>query len=197
MPMVEISAAAGHRNKSAVAYHFDGREGLIEAVYAEFQKFLEPRYAALLDELEARPRAKLSIYEIALALNSPLFALYASEPDGDAALKTLARFCHDGPHSMYRRFLSETFSRFAVLIGRAVPHKALGQINLHLAHFRQASINGLAMIDRWQELNFQADPELMFELMLSYTDYVAGGIAGSEVKRPRLDIEHWRRVSRP
>jgi AcrR family transcriptional regulator len=198
--MVEISAAAGHRNKSAVAYHFDGRDGLIEAVYGEIQSFLEPRYAALLDELEARPTSRLSIYEIGLALNAPLFALYASEPDGNATLKTLARLGHDSPpgeHSMYRRFLSETFNRFALLISEAAPRKPLGQINFHLAHYRQATINGLALTDRWQELNFRSDPDLQFELLLSYADYVAGGISGSESGRPRYDAERWRRASRP
>ncbi|MDZ4359818.1 MAG: hypothetical protein U1B84_25950, partial [Variovorax sp.] len=169
VPMVEISAAAGNKNKSAVAYHFEGRNGLISAVYAEIQNYLEPRFETLLDELEATDVAQLSIYEIVLALNAPFFALYGSKPDGNAILKTLARLGHDSPpeeQSMYHRFLSDTFNRFADLIVTVAPSKSLGQLKFHLAHYLMATVNGLALTDRWQEIDFRSEPELMFELLL-------------------------------
>jgi len=200
VPMIEISAAAGNRNKSAITYHFEGRTGLINAIYEEIQRFLEPRYNFLLLELEAKDSRKLSLYEIVLALNAPFFALYSSEPDGNATLKTLARLGNDAPpglESMYRRFLADTFNRFAALIIKASPRKPLGQLKFHLAHYIMATVNGLALTERWQEADFRSDPDLMFELLLSYTDYVAGGIGGSESDRPPFDADRWRRAIEP
>lgn len=200
VPMVEIAAAAGNRNKSAVAYHFDGKAGLIDAVYDEILSYLEPRFDLLLNGLETASSKAPRLYDIALSLNAPFFSLYASQPNGDAALKALARLGHDsapGQGRMYTAFLTETFNRFEALICKAAPDKSVGQIKFHLAHYLMATVNGLAVTDRWQEINFRTDPDLMFELLLSYTDYVAGGITGSEAKRPKIDIGYWRKAIQP
>jgi AcrR family transcriptional regulator len=200
VPMVEISTAAGNRNKSAVTYHFEGRSGLIDAVYNEISSFLEPRFDALLRQLEAKPAAELSLYEIVLALNSPFFALYASEPNGVAALKSLARLGNDSPpgdESMYRLFLSATFGRFAALIIKTTPRKPMGQLRFHLAHYLLATVNGLAAVERWREVEFRSEPELMFELLLSYADYVSGGVASTEFERPPFDADSWRQAIKP
>lgn len=200
VPMTEISAAAGNRNKSAVTYHFENKPGLVNAVYNEIMRFLEPRFDSLLRELEMQRGKALTLYEIVLALNAPFFALYASEPNGSAALKTLARLGHDSPpgdESMYRRFLSEIFSRFANLIVKTACRKPMGQLKFHLAHYLVATVNGLAITDRWHEANFRSDPELMFELLLSYSDYVSGGIGASEFERPPFDADRWRLAIKP
>ena len=195
VPMIEISAAAGHKNKSAITYHFDGKSGLIDAIYGEIQRFLEPRYVPLLKELESKKAQALTMYEIGLALNAPFFALYMSEPDGVAALKALARLGQDSPpgdESMYSLFLVKTFNRFEKLIAKIAPRKPLGAIKYHLAHYLRATVGGLAATDRWREADFRSDPELMFELMLSYTDYVTGGLGSSEANRPPIDADRWR-----
>lgn len=193
--MVEIASAAGNRNKSAVAYHFEGKAGLIDAMYSTLRSYLEPRFEVLLAELEARPSAQLSLYEIALALNAPFFALYGSEPDGDAAVKALFRLNTDSPPgtgTLYSGFLVGVFNRFEALITSIAPDKPLGQLKFHLAHYLLATINGLALTERWRNADFRANPDLMFELMLSYTDYVAGGLGGSEGTRPRIDQTYWK-----
>jgi AcrR family transcriptional regulator len=200
VPMIEISAAAGNRNKSAVTYHFDGKSGLIDAVYNEISGYLEPRFDVLLRELERKKKRDLSTYEIVLSLNAPFFALYASEPNGRDALKTLARLGFDSPpgeESMYRRFLATSFNRFAELIRKTSPQKTIGQLRFHLTHYLVATINGLALTDRWKEVDFRSDSELMFELLLSYTDYVAGGIGQSEFERPPFDAARIREAIKP
>jgi AcrR family transcriptional regulator len=183
-----------------VTYHFDGKSGLIDAVYSEITSFLEPRFDVLLRELEQKKTKNLSTYQIVLSLNAPFFALYASEPNGRDALKTLARLGFDSPPgevSMYRRFLATSFNRFADLISKAKPQKTMGQLRFHLTHYLVATINGLALTDRWKEVDFRSDPELMFELLLSYTDYVAGGIGQSEFERPSFDAERMRQAIKP
>lgn len=193
--MVEIATAAGNRNKSAVAYHFDGKAGLIDAVYGEIRSYLEPRFESLLAELEARPAKKRSLYEVVLALNAPFFSLYGSEPDGNAALKALSRLgtdSHPGTGTLYSGFLVGVFNRFEALITSIAPSKPLGQLKFHLAHYLVATVNGLALTERWQNADFRSNPELLFELMLSYADYVAGGMGGSEATRPPIDEAYWK-----
>ena len=199
VPMVEIAAAAGNRNKSAIAYHFEGRAGLIDAVYDQIRSALAPRFDTLLAELEALPARRLTLYEIVLAMNAPFFALYATDPGGIDALKALARIDLDNQEGagIYRTFLPGVFNRFADLIARVAPEKRIGQLMFHLAHYLMATIHGLALTDRWKEVDFRSDPELMFELLLSYTDYVSGGISASEADRPQVDVERWRRAVQP
>lgn len=200
VPMVEISAAVGNRNKSSVAYHFEDKGGLIDAVYNEISGYLEPRFDDLLKALEAKRDGELSLYEIVLALNASFFALYASEPNGNDALKALARLGHDSPagdQSIYRRFHAATFNRIATLISKTAPLKPIGQLRFHLTHYLPATVNGLAAVERWKEVDFPSEPELMFELLLSYTDYVSGGMGRSESERPSFDADHWRKAIQP
>lgn len=193
--MVEIAAAAGNRNKSAVAYHFEDKAGLIDAMYGTLRSYLEPRFEVLLTELEARPPEQLPLYEVGLALNAPFFALYGSMPDGDAAIKALFRLSTDSPPgtgTLYSGFLTGVFNRFEALIEPLAPNKPLGQLKFHLAHYLIATINGLALTDRWRNADFRSDPDLLFELMLSYTDYVTGGLGASESTRPMFDHSYWK-----
>lgn len=50
-----LTKASGHRNASAVSYHFGTREQLIEAVLQRRQEVVEQRRLRIIDELEADP----------------------------------------------------------------------------------------------------------------------------------------------
>ncbi|MFI9595404.1 TetR/AcrR family transcriptional regulator [Nonomuraea sp. NPDC052265] len=50
----EIAVAAGQGNHSAVQYHFDGKAGLIDALYAHRMTPLSHRRRELIDDLRAR-----------------------------------------------------------------------------------------------------------------------------------------------
>ena len=50
-----VASAAGHRNPSAVHYHFGDREQLLLAVFERRHGPIEARRTALIDELETRP----------------------------------------------------------------------------------------------------------------------------------------------
>ncbi|HHX84484.1 MAG TPA: TetR family transcriptional regulator [Actinomycetales bacterium] len=58
IPLREIAVAAGQRNNSAVQYHFDSRDGLIEAVLARRLVALEARRGEMLADLEAQGRER-------------------------------------------------------------------------------------------------------------------------------------------
>ncbi|WP_321893412.1 TetR/AcrR family transcriptional regulator [Paraburkholderia tropica] len=191
--MHEISAAAGNRNKSAIAYHFNGRDGLVQAIQEEFSSFLKPRFDKELGRLEQSRKDRFSLYEIGLAVNAPFFALYAS-PGGDVALKTMARlnFEKELGGGLYHDALISIFNRVEALVLLKVPAKSQGQLKFHLAHYLMATVNGLALTERWTEEDFRDDPDLLLELMLSYNDYVTGGLAGTDHQRPVIDYAYWR-----
>ena len=191
--MHEISAAAGNRNKSAIAYHFGGRDGLIRAIQDRFAAFLKPRFDRELSRLEGMRKDRYSIYEVGLAMNAPFFSLYASF-DGDVVLRTMARLNHEHElgSGLYHDELISSFNRGEAIILAKVPGKSPGQLRFHLAHYLMATVNGLALTNRWAEENFRADPDLLFELMLSYNDYVAGGLGSTDGQRPAIDHAYWR-----
>ncbi len=55
----DIIASAGQGNRSAVNYHFGGKDGLIEAILAKQEARIEMRRNELIAEIEARGRANL------------------------------------------------------------------------------------------------------------------------------------------
>jgi AcrR family transcriptional regulator len=65
-----VASAAGHRNPSAVHYHFGDREQLLLAVFERRHQPIEARRTALLDGLEAR--ADRSAHDLVAAALLPL-----------------------------------------------------------------------------------------------------------------------------
>ncbi|MGI4815067.1 MAG: TetR/AcrR family transcriptional regulator [Janthinobacterium lividum] len=200
--MSEIGMAAGNRNKSAVAYHFDNRAGLVNAIAGELHTFLQPRYDELLSALEARAPENVTIYEIGLALSAPIFALYMTEPDGKFAIRTLARLYQEPAgqiDDIYWNAVVHLFDRVAALIQRRLPDKSMAQLKVHFGHYLIATVAGFAGMatSNFTNFDYKADPEMLFELLLTYTDYVAGGLAARENGRPEIDVEYWTRAIQP
>ncbi|WP_433324274.1 TetR/AcrR family transcriptional regulator [Spirillospora sp. CA-294931] len=83
----EINQAAGARNATAVQYHFDGRRGIVEAIYARHLPEVEARRHALLDACEAAGEPGLR--DLAGALVRPLAARLA-DPGGREFLRIWA-----------------------------------------------------------------------------------------------------------
>src|SRR5207248_4822438 len=54
--MREIAVAAGHRNNSAVGYHFGSREGLVEAIFRYRMGRIDERRRAILVMLDGSGR---------------------------------------------------------------------------------------------------------------------------------------------
>jgi len=77
--LAEISKAASQRNRSAVQYHFGGKEGVIHAVLDKHTPGIELRRHAMLDEIEAAGPPQLR--ELAQALVLPV-AEKLDDPDG-------------------------------------------------------------------------------------------------------------------
>lgn len=95
----EITRVAGHRNNSALQYHFGDRTGLVRAVVDKHRLVTEPHRHQLLDDYEGLGRPDL--HALAAALVVPLAAKLA-DPDGgraylriNAEITTRPVFDHD------------------------------------------------------------------------------------------------------
>jgi AcrR family transcriptional regulator len=73
--LADINEAAGQRNTSAIQYHFDGRDGLIHAIYQRFVPPLTAHY----DELVARARKSKRVRPAAEAIILPLGRLLTGD----------------------------------------------------------------------------------------------------------------------
>jgi AcrR family transcriptional regulator len=73
--LADIIEASGQRNTSAIQYHFDGRDGLIRAIYQRFM----PRLSAHYEELVERARASKRVRPAAEAIVLPLGQLLTGD----------------------------------------------------------------------------------------------------------------------
>lgn len=104
-----VTKASGHRNSSAVNYHFGTREQLIEAVLERRQATIEARRNVLLDDLESSgdpsPEAALRIAML------PLVELL-----DDAAGRRYIRLLHQAAN--HPDYHSRTAAEYSSSIGR-------------------------------------------------------------------------------
>jgi AcrR family transcriptional regulator len=83
----QIHRAAETRNRSAIAYHFGDRDGLVQAIGAEHRAVIDRDRSRMLDRLERN--GQVSIPTLADALVLPL-AKRLADPDGRAYIIVLA-----------------------------------------------------------------------------------------------------------
>jgi AcrR family transcriptional regulator len=77
--LAEINKAAGQRNRSAVQYHFGGKQGVVHAILDKHTPGIEQRRHAMLDEIEAAGFSDMR--RLAEALVLPV-AEKLDDPDG-------------------------------------------------------------------------------------------------------------------
>ncbi|WP_273735328.1 TetR/AcrR family transcriptional regulator [Mycolicibacterium septicum] len=85
--LADINEAAGQRNTSAIQYHFDGRDGLIRAIYARFV----PGVIAHHEELLERARTSRRVRPAAEAIVLPLGKLLTGDWRDRAFVELLAQ----------------------------------------------------------------------------------------------------------
>ncbi len=83
--LLDITKAAGQKNRCALQYHFNNKEGLINAVLDKHADGILKQSAEMLGKLEARH--EYTLYEVAEAVVSPLAALLDSKDGGQHFLK--------------------------------------------------------------------------------------------------------------
>ncbi|NKY33380.1 TetR/AcrR family transcriptional regulator [Nocardia speluncae] len=88
--MRDIAAAAGHRNNSAVQYHFGSREGLLRAIFRFRMRTINEVRRAYLDNVVGAGREG-DVRALVEAEIRPLTEFLAETPDGSYYARFLAR----------------------------------------------------------------------------------------------------------
>jgi len=86
----DIVRAAGHRNESAVQYHFGSKRNLVDAVVAERLKHIELRRIAMLAKIEA-DGATHDARRLTAAFIEPLADEVLNAPGGEDYIRFLAQ----------------------------------------------------------------------------------------------------------
>lgn len=86
----DIVRAAGHRNESAVQYHFGSKRKLVDAVIAERLRNIEARRIAMLAKIEAEGATR-DIRRLMAAFVEPLTDEVLSAPGGEDYVRFLAQ----------------------------------------------------------------------------------------------------------
>jgi AcrR family transcriptional regulator len=196
----QISDAAGNRNKSAVGYHFNSKEGLVAAVLKRLRDDLAPAYRVTLDRLESTisEGKQLDCHYVVWSLLTPVFKLSFGTVYGPDALKILARIMHDPLDAVDADIRSEGRNlrerAFAVL-RHVLPEKSPAWLDLTFQHAVMATVNGLAVqhayVNRYRG---RWDNDDVVQILLWYVDYVAGGLMGPaeiETVLTPEDIDRW------
>jgi AcrR family transcriptional regulator len=196
----QISDAAGNRNKSAVGYYFNSKEGLVAAVLQRLCDDLAPAYREILDKLEStiREGRQLDCHHVVWSLLTPVFKLSFGIVYGPDALKILARIMHDpldGVDADIRGEGRDLRERAFGVLRHVLPEKPPAWLDLTFQHAVMATVNGLAIqhayVNRYRG---RWDDDDVVQILLWYVDYVAGGLmapgAIESVLTPE-DIDRW------
>jgi len=193
-----ISDAAGNKNKSAVGYHFDNKQGLINAVLERLYSDLAPKIDAVLSLYEAKLRARDEILfdEVVLELLTPILHLFAATSYGPDAVRVLARIMHDPLDDVPERLRSAAglrTRRTTLLLHRLLPRKKISDVEHHVHHAVMATVNGLALQQRFVATTKSLWSEApIADIFLSYVGYVVAGLSSGALNvRPGVTAA-WR-----
>jgi len=98
--MLEISAAAGNGNKSAVQYHFGSKDQLVQAIFEHRLPRLRERRALLVAEREPRDVRGWVECQVRAVLEQ-------SEVDGSSYLRFVAMLYEQGRRDLFERMSAE------------------------------------------------------------------------------------------
>jgi AcrR family transcriptional regulator len=186
-----ISDEAGNRNKSAVGYHFESKQGLIDADLGRLESELGPPLAAALTAFERTmdDGRALSVDEFVARLLEPVFALYRRAPYGPDALRILARIMHDPVDDVpreLRRAANRLVDRAVAILRRLLPDKPADDIELQVHHSVMATVNGLALLARFVATReVRTRERSLEEIFLAYAAYLSAGLSSRAPASPR------------
>jgi AcrR family transcriptional regulator len=195
-----ISDAVGNRNKSAVGYHFENKQGLIHAVLRRLESDLAPQMSSRITacERELDRGTKLALADVVVGLLEPVLLLYATTAYGRDAIRVLARMMHDPVEDIppdLRKQCNVLTERAVAVLHRILPEKPLREMQLHVHHTIMAAVNGLAMQQRFierGESRWSRAP--LSEIFLSYAGFVAGGLAGQPLALDPSVENAWKKM---
>ncbi|ATE63644.1 TetR/AcrR family transcriptional regulator [Rhizorhabdus dicambivorans] len=102
----QVNQAAGHRNASAVHYHFGSRDGLVEAVFDHRMGLINPRRLAIMDRLAEEGRLT-ELRPLVCAWVQPFAEELKPRDEGNYSLRFLERLLRDEPLFIRRNAIKD------------------------------------------------------------------------------------------
>jgi AcrR family transcriptional regulator len=169
----QIGAAIGALNTNVVAYHFGGKDALIEAVYRHRLPEIDRRRSELLAEAERRGEGE-SLRALIGVLALPWFEQV--DPEGRHSFAGFIAAVERGGLIALRGGIVDEFpesSRVTRRIASSLPSTAGGQFGSRLRLATAMILSALQMIDR----EAPGDPARRRELFEDCLDMAAGALA--------------------
>lgn len=167
-------------NLAAVNYHFGGKDGLLEALFARRLGPVNAERLALLDALEAAAGgAPLEIEQILYANLAPPFRRIDELGDsGQAFMRVVARINADPSSSIHQTFLrhfDEIRRRFLAALERALPELSSTEVERRF-HFGIAAMMHTFCWGKHVECLCTHPAEPSERVLSSLIEYAAGGL---------------------
>lgn len=99
--LLEIAKAAEQKNRSALQYHFNNKEGLLDAVLDKHNRIISQARMAMLDALEER--GDYSLRDLIEALVQPMASLLDDDQGGRAFLRIHSELLATGAYRELRQ----------------------------------------------------------------------------------------------
>lgn len=194
--MRTINTEAGSKNKSAVHYHFGSKLGIVEAIFEMLNSRLSPAFDDLLEKMEARAEKQdLPVPEILLTYYLPFFIINSTESYGPYAIKLFSKMMLDPTpeyQELFNNYFKDYLERIYLLLKKQIPDKPDHHLKFQLVHSSMETIMGIATIDLLDNTplgKIEFNSEL--EMVISYLDYVTGGLTNNQSSMEQIDIEFW------
>lgn len=170
-----INREAGHKNNSALHYHFGSKLGLIEAVDHFIQRHFDEVREPELISLEERARnSGITLREAMEVFVNPYVAIIEGYEWGYAAVRTIARMEFDGNEdvqALLRESAGNSIKRFSKLKRALLPDLSPRQFKMRHIFVVNSTIQGFADY-RNLHLSYLGDlsPKSLSELSRFYVE---------------------------
>lgn len=183
----EIVQKAGQANQSAIHYHFNDRQGLVEAIAAFVRQLFEPHFDEALAMVASRQRdGSLNNEHLVEALVMPVIRVFHTDQTGRDAIRFIARLAADGDDFGQALLLKQVASFLVAMeahFAARMPDKPRDKLQLQLLLGLSSTIYGLTVIGSLRHAPFDGHAPLYTgrfdDLIRDYVHFIGRGLLGA------------------
>lgn len=181
----KITRDSGQKNDAAVRYHFNGKEGLLDACVEKVAELLLPSQTAAMVKLrKIEEQGDMALRHVIMAEFYPLVSMFESSDFGASCIRFIARMIREeeafGQRLLVKHFMNRILAIEAYL-ARMLPNKTPQTIRFHHFLAINAMVNGLADRELLAQLPPVHPENSEFELTaderaVGFIEYLVGGM---------------------